>query len=172
MRCELSSSVYISTYSGAQPSFVKITYYDNQEGFFVGENSGPGSYNPGKWSRVDWVRDPSDKVHICYAHYDATDEAAAMLPNPSHDHALYLTTGCAGSPFSALTAGSLSSAVCTDGCGGFAFSTLTRPPKGKLAIAGSYTDPWNTAIELSSSVYISTVSGAQPSFVKISYMGH
>ena len=265
---EISSTVYISTYPGSEPAFVKITYYDNVERFFVGENSGPGSYNPGMWTRVDWVVDMADQVHVCTTHFSAANESMAMLPNEGHDHALYDTTGCGGFAFSALspaaadalqivgswqdpfgTSITISTAayvsiyqggapsvvkithydnaqaflvghnsgagsyypgkwsrldwlydsagalhLCTShytaenetmamqpnpsnnhslyastGCGGFAFSALTPPQPAKLAISGSWTDPYATSIEISSTVYISTYPGSEPAFVKITY---
>jgi len=143
----ISASAYVSIYKGYEPSVVKITQFNNAEGWLVGENSGAGSYNPGKWSRIDWLFDAQGVLHLCATRSDALDEVSAKQPNPAHNHSAYAT----------------------DGCGGYAFSKLTRPPKGPLAISGSYVDTWNTAIELSSTVYISTYVGEKPSFVKITY---
>jgi hypothetical protein len=100
---QISSTMYTSAYPGYDESHIEISYFDNAASFLVGLNSGPGNWNPGMWSRVDWIFDERGGLHVCTTHYDATDEAAAMLPHPDHDHALYATTGCGGFPFSALT---------------------------------------------------------------------
>ena len=46
------------------------TDFDNDQGFFVGQNSGEGNYYPGQWSRVDWVKDTDDNLYLCFTHFD------------------------------------------------------------------------------------------------------
>jgi hypothetical protein len=139
----ISSSVYVSIYPGYQPSIIHITHYDDEAGFFVGQNSGEGSYNPGLWSRVDWVEDAEGGLHLCTTHYSAATEEEAMAypDDDAFSHAAYLTTGC----------------------GGFAFSSLTPPPTPPLLIAGGdWTDSWGTVVTVSSTAYISTYPGTSP----------
>jgi hypothetical protein len=145
----ISSSVYVSSYPGSQPSIIHITAHDDAAGYFVGQNSGAGSYNPGKWSRVDWVKDSAGGLHLCTTHYKAATQAEAMIYPTNrtlYSHANYATNGC----------------------GGFAFSSLTAPPKAPLLIAGGdWKDNWGTIITVSTSAWVST--GSQPCVVHISH---
>jgi hypothetical protein len=170
----LSSTVFVSIWNGTDPSIVKITHYDNAKGYLVGQNSGPGSWYPGAWSRLDWVIDVHDQIFFCTTHYNAESEEAAMcvkalalnhsrakqrshrlpharahrrMADPSHDHAAYLTTGCNGFAFSML-------------------SSIAEPP---LAIAGHYEDGWGSSVTLDSQVYVSIYADGEPSIVKITY---
>jgi len=140
----VTSTAYMSTYPGSGPSIINITYYNNTAGFLVGQNSGSGSYNPGQWSRLDWVEPIPGELHVCTTHYDANDEASAMLPNPSHDHAAYATTGC----------------------GGFAFSQIMRRP---IAIFGQYSDAYGSSIIINDFNYSSTYPGSGPSIIRITH---
>ena len=98
------SDAYMSSWNGGPWSIINITSYDNAAGFLVGQNSGPGSFNPGLWSRIDWLFDSSGVLHYCTTHYNAATEAAAMQPGGvTHNHSLFTTSGCNGFPFSALT---------------------------------------------------------------------
>ena len=146
----ISSAVIASVYDGGQPTTISITHIDEEAGFIVGLNGGPGSYYPGNWSRLDWVEDEAGGLHICSSHYNAADEAAAMAAPTTLDHLLYNTTGC-NTGF------------------GFAFSAMTAPPSSPLAIYGEWTDEWDTAITISSSMYVSIYPGSAPSMVKISH---
>ena len=133
----IGAAAYISIYAGGEPSIVGVTQYSNAEGWLVGQNSGAGSYNPGMWSRVDWVVDAAGGLHVCTSHYDAANESVALTPNANH------------------------SAYATSGCGGFGFSALTPTPTGPLAIMGSWADAWGTAIEVSSTMCAQPV-GSNP----------
>merc|ERR1719217_1194195 len=104
-------------------------------------------WNPGMWSRVDWVKDPSDRFWYCTTHYAAEDEAAALLEHEEHDHELYETTGC----------------------GGFSFSLLSETG-GELSLAGQYEDSWGTKILFSDDFFVSTYDGGQPTIVEITHI--
>jgi hypothetical protein len=96
----ISSDAYIS----GGTNIINITHVDTTEGFFVGQNSGAGSFNPGLWSRVDWLFDSSGGLHMCTTHYNAANESMAMRPGGvTHNHSLFSTSGCNGFSFSALS---------------------------------------------------------------------
>ena len=128
---------YVSVYPESDPSIVTITQINEDEGYFVGQNGGPGSYNPGLWSRIDWVTDAAGGLHLCSSHFDAPDEASALIPAATTDHSLYDTTGC----------------------NGFAFSTLAAPPPAPLAIMGEWEDEYGTQIVASKYAFASTYAG-------------
>ncbi len=68
--------------------------------FLIAQNASDNAFNPGKWSRFDWVIAGTD-VSYCQAAYDAeTAEAAAAI---SADHT-DLAAGCGGFAWSTLTA--------------------------------------------------------------------
>lgn len=128
------------------PSMQHITHYDNEKGFLVGQNYGDGSYNPGLWSRVDWVKDTSDSYWICTTHYDAANETMAMLDHPDHDHSLYETSGCNTYPF----------------------SQISKASTDAISIAGSWEDSYATKITISQYFYVETYFSGTPSLVYIS----
>jgi len=117
----IDDNAYTSRYpADGEPAFINFTFYNNVLGFAVGQNSGPGSYNPGKWSRIDfheitdankWGPANVGKFAYCSTLYNAETETAAMLLNTQpgggvspaiYDFALANTTGCGGFPFSIL----------------------------------------------------------------------
>jgi len=116
----INNDYYQSQYPGYGKSFINITFFDNTMKFLVGQNSGPGSYNPGKWSRIDWHiateamwgAANAGKVAYCTTLYNAESEMATMLLDTQpggavdpriYDYDLAPTTGCGGFAFSILT---------------------------------------------------------------------
>ena len=114
----ITQKAVTTTYSspGSQPHHINITFFNNDMQFLVGQNSGPGTWHPEKWSRIDWTRISHGvnlgKIAYCTSVYNAPSEQMAMLvstqggmaPNSVMDHSILNTTGCGGFPFSILTA--------------------------------------------------------------------
>ncbi len=98
-----------------QPHHINITFFHNELKFLVGKNSGPGTWYPDKWSRIDWMviddGEHKGKFAICSTLYNAETEEKAMrfttqggdVPTSILNASAFLTNGCNGFPFSILT---------------------------------------------------------------------
>ena len=110
---------------------------------------GSGSYNPGQWSRVDWVKDADGGLHHCTTHYSAATEAEAKV---------YPTNASLFSKTDLAT-----------GCNGGGYSALTPPSEAPLAISGEWVDAYGTDITVSSFVYVSIYAGGQPDGINVTH---
>ncbi|HNT29025.1 MAG TPA: hypothetical protein PKH10_12720 [bacterium] len=77
-----------------------ITKYDNENDFLVAQNDTVKSYNPGKWSRMDWVWH-AGALYVCQIAYDK-DSAAAAEAETGADPT-DIEKGCNENPWSELT---------------------------------------------------------------------
>jgi hypothetical protein len=143
-----TKDLWVSTYDGGHPSLIHVTHYDNDEDFFVGQNGMANSYNPGKWSRVDWVEDVNGTFHYCTSHYNAETEAEAMVAPASLDHSDYLGKGCGGWTM---------------------FSTMTPPPSAPLALTGMFADAHGYTIVVNNHVWVDRYMENDPDFVRITH---
>lgn len=96
-----------------------ITSWDNDAGWFVGQNSAKDKYNPDLWSRVDFVADGEGWL-LCQIGFAAKTEADAIAAKPAD--ATDVAKGCNGFPWSELRPG--------------------------IDIVGSYTDDYKLAHEV------------------------
>lgn len=90
-----------------------ITKYDNEKDFLVAQNDAVKSYNPGKWSRIDWVWH-ADALYICQIAYDKDSAAAAEAENGA-DPTDPAQGGCNNYPWSELTPKTFTGAAGTAG---------------------------------------------------------
>ena len=99
----LTNDSYTQVYAGSAPMTFNIESVDNDDKFFVAQNDADNEYNPGQFSRFDWVF-VADALYVCQAIYDAADAAAAegtARPDDSDPG----VSGCGGAyPWTALTA--------------------------------------------------------------------
>lgn len=73
---------------------------DLSANFLVAQNGQDNAFNPGKWSRFDWIV-VGTEVSYCQAAYDADTAEAAAAVSPDHGD---LAAGCGGFSWSTLTA--------------------------------------------------------------------
>ncbi len=91
-----------------------IALYDNEKDYLVAQNDEQNAYNPGKWSRFDWVW-YNGALYYCQTAYDkssqkeAEEVEAADPSNPEEG-------GCGGFPWTKLTKVSFAGAVGTPDC--------------------------------------------------------
>ncbi len=89
-----------------------ITKYDNADDFVIAQNDATNTYNPGKWSRMDWAWSGND-LYFCQTVYDkdSADEAEAATPADAEK----LDTGCNGFGWTKLTPTTFAGAAGTTG---------------------------------------------------------
>ena len=88
-----------SSYGGG--SVISFTQVHNAEGWAVGQNDPVLSYNPDKWSRLDWTTDADGSLWYCSTAYDAETEADALAVTPP-DATDPSTSGCNTFPWTRL----------------------------------------------------------------------
>ena len=97
---------------------IAITAYDNASGWIVGQNSPDDPWSPNLWSRIEWsVTD--DGVLWCQTEFAAETEEDAIAGATADREDL--ETGCSTFPWTVLT-----------------------PGQGPIAIAGDWTDAWDS----------------------------
>ncbi len=89
-----------------------ITKYDNKKDFVVAQNDAVKSFNPGKWSRMDWAWS-GDDLYFCQTVYDKDSAAEAEAAVPAD--AEKLDTGCNGFGWTKLTPTTFAGAAGTTG---------------------------------------------------------
>ncbi|MCB9521532.1 MAG: hypothetical protein H6698_07145 [Myxococcales bacterium] len=94
---------------------VPISRYDNDADLLVGQNRADDPWNPGKWSKFQWIPRDDGGYFWCQSVYSAETEAEALEAE--------------GADVADVDAG----------CGGFAWSVITAG-QGPIAIAGSWFD--------------------------------
>jgi hypothetical protein len=109
----------------------KLLTYSNRDNFAIAMNSPDNAYNPGAYSRFDWVIDPSDVVHYCQTRYDAASAQEAYEATPAD------------------------AADLTGGCGTFAWTALTATT---LDLVGNYSDNYGTEHDISLVRWLQTSS--------------
>ncbi|HOW52155.1 MAG TPA: hypothetical protein PLV42_08965 [bacterium] len=89
-----------------------ISKFDNADDFVIAQNDATNTYNPGKWSRMDWVWSGND-LYFCQIAYDknSATEAEATTGTDPED----ITTGCNGNPWTKLTPTTFAGAAGTTG---------------------------------------------------------
>ncbi|WP_157862124.1 hypothetical protein [Methylobacterium sp. Leaf361] len=81
-------------------SVFEICSVDGSARNMIAYNHPANSYNPGKFSRFEWVR-ADNRLWYCQAVYDASTEGAAMQAPPA-DPANPAQSGCGTFPWSTL----------------------------------------------------------------------
>ncbi len=74
---------------------------NNDEDWAVAQNDAENAFNPGQWSRFEWVR-ADGTLYFCQSTFDAATEAAAVGASRP-DRSSPATTGCGTFPWSVLT---------------------------------------------------------------------
>lgn len=91
-----------------------IVAYDNEKDYLFAQNDERNAYNPGKWSRFDWVWH-NGALYYCQSAYDKASQKeaeaveAADPTNPEQG-------GCGGFPWTKLTKVTFAGAVGTPDC--------------------------------------------------------
>ncbi len=91
-----------------------IADYDNQKDYLVAQNDEQNTYNPGKWSRFDWVWH-NGTLYYCQTAYDKSSQEEAEAVTPA-DPADPEQGGCGGFPWTKLTKITFAGAVGTTDC--------------------------------------------------------
>jgi hypothetical protein len=78
-----------------------VSDYDLDAKWIVAQNDNANAWNPGKWSRFDWV-EQGGAFWFCQAAFDADSEAAAKAA-PASTSTDPATGGCGGFPWSSLS---------------------------------------------------------------------
>jgi hypothetical protein len=82
-----------------------VSSVDNDEQYFVLQNSCDDMFNPGKWSRYEWTWVTGDagepELYLCTSVYDADSEAEAIAADRADDSDP-ANDGCSGFPWSKL----------------------------------------------------------------------
>jgi hypothetical protein len=98
---EITEESWTQTFGDYDPSVFRIAGWDDDEQWLVAQNDDANPFNPGAWSRFDWV-DPGDgHLYYCQTAYDAPDRPSAedtLRP----DDADPATGGCGGFPWTDL----------------------------------------------------------------------
>lgn len=83
-----------------------VSSVDNDEQYFVLQNSCDDMFSPGKWSRYEWawvIGDAGEpELYLCTSVYDADSEADAIAADRADDSDP-ANDGCSGFPWSKLT---------------------------------------------------------------------
>ena len=100
----IGEGLWIQTYSPSVSAF-NVTEIDAEGQFLIAENDADNEYNPGLWSRFDWVI-ADGALYYCQTAFDAAtaEDAAAVARADDADPA---NGGCGVSAWSALTEGAL-----------------------------------------------------------------
>lgn len=96
---EITTSDWQQTYGTSVTAFA-IVSYDNGEQHVIAQNDDANGYNPGLWSRFDWV-EGEDVVYVCQTAFDAPSEQDAQ-DTPRADDSDPATGGCGAFAWSAL----------------------------------------------------------------------
>ncbi|MEZ4464200.1 MAG: hypothetical protein R3F60_06415 [bacterium] len=90
---EISEEVWVQTAGGMASTF-ELLDIDTEAGRILAANDPANPFNPGLFSRFDWVVDGED-LFFCQAAFDAAsvEAAAAAAPSDASDPA---TSGCGG----------------------------------------------------------------------------
>lgn len=101
-----------TTWDQGDMGIFHITKYDNEKDFVIAQNDAVKSFNPGKWSRMDWAWS-GDDLYFCQIAYDKNSaaEAEATTDTDPED----ISTGCNGNPWTKLTPTTFAGAAGTPG---------------------------------------------------------
>lgn len=102
-----------TTWDQGDMGIFHITRYDNEKDFLIAQNDAVKSYNPGKWSRIDWVWQAND-LYICQIAYDK-ETATAAEAETGADPTDPEQGGCNNYPWSKLTPKTFTGAAGTAG---------------------------------------------------------
>ena len=81
-RHEIDEDRWTTTYEGSAPSVFEISTVDLAARFLVARNSDDNEYNPGLWSRFDWVWSMTG-LYYCQTAFDAeTEDDALAIERP------------------------------------------------------------------------------------------
>jgi hypothetical protein len=139
------SAESIVTGLGVDLATYEVETWSNEGDFVIARNAAANEYNPGAYSRFDFATVAGAEFY-CQTAYDAATaaEALAVTAADSTDPA---TTGCGGAfPWSALTT-----------------------EVDEIAVAGSFTDEFNTAHEITSELWTQTFEDDVSTWTTILY---
>jgi len=89
------------TMGDTSPAQFNLRMLSNTRRFLIAENAATNGYHPGKFSRFDWVVDPSGALYYCQTRYDAANEAEALASAAADS--IDLTNGCATFAWTKMT---------------------------------------------------------------------
>lgn len=95
----ISTESWTQTFEDDVSTWTTILY-GNEAGFMLAQNGADNAFNPGAFSRFEWVQTATD-TFFCQSVYDGATLTAAMSA-PLADNA-DLATGCGGFPWTNLT---------------------------------------------------------------------
>jgi hypothetical protein len=98
---EIDETRWTQTYPGYDPYVFDIASWDGAERRVVAQNGADNAYDPGLWSRFDWLDADDGHLYYCQSAFSAATQAEAEA-TPGAD-ASDLEGGCGGFPWTDLT---------------------------------------------------------------------
>ena len=96
----ITQQSWTQTYEGSDPLVFNIVEFDNDDEYVLAQNAEMNAFNPGLYSRFDWVMD-GEQLWYCQSAFDAASlEDARMASADPSDPA---NGGCGMFPWSALS---------------------------------------------------------------------
>ncbi|MGC6416213.1 MAG: hypothetical protein ACON3Z_03815 [Bradymonadia bacterium] len=81
-RHEIDENTWTTTYEGSAPSVFEISTVDLETRFLVARNGDENEYNPGLWSRFDWVWSTTGLYYCQTAYAAETEDDALAIERP------------------------------------------------------------------------------------------
>ena len=98
---DITESSWTQTFGGYPPSVFDIAVHDNVQEWLVAHNDDANPFNPGAWSRFDWVGGGDGHLYYCQTTFDAPDQdSAEQTARPADTDPA--TSGCGGFPWTDL----------------------------------------------------------------------
>lgn len=98
---EIDESRWTQAYLGYDPLVFELTTWEPAERWVVGRNGEDNAFDPGLWSRFDWLDAAGVGLYYCQVAFAAeTEDDAAAAPAADADD---VDGGCGGFPWTALT---------------------------------------------------------------------